>query len=379
MARQGRGCAVEGCWRRAMAGKMVCRDHRHSGLGKELEREIAKLERSLRGMLIQTGQMEEKAAVRKFRREVERGEYAAVFAGRMRELFEEQDRGVFDEEIGALRVAMMRLLTEENDPTKLALALSRVTNAMVRATKAQEEVTSTRSSRRTLEGSMRAVERASREMTEEEAWAIEVREWKRQVGWNKQMEKEWHSPAFQRKLLAEGIREATERMSRSRTEEEMAVYSLTPSPSHSRERGDDALIPGDLDGMALTPGPSPNSGRGGMNALTDDPGFGCRSGEIGELVERALLALEAGASDEREVQESGEVAPIAEAEEGAGSGADEATTGDAWPTDWAERKGVPKYKNELERLFWESPDPFAYQKEVARQMEEEKKSRGKGR
>ena len=41
-----------------------------------------------------------------------------------------------------------------------------------------------------------------------------------------------------------------------------------------------------------------------------------------------------------------------------------------WPSNWAERKGVPKYSNELDRLFWESPDPFANLRELRRQMEE---------
>ncbi len=57
---------------------------------------------------------------------------------------------------------------------------------------------------------------------------------------------------------------------------------------------------------------------------------------------------------------------------------DESPTDDEWPTDWAEREGVPKYKNELERLFWESPDPFAYRNELQRQMEEERGRWGEG-
>ena len=47
-----------------------------------------------------------------------------------------QAKGLADE-IGALRFALARLVGQEEDPTKLALGVSRVANATVRAMKAQ--------------------------------------------------------------------------------------------------------------------------------------------------------------------------------------------------------------------------------------------------
>src|SRR5690606_18058477 len=78
---------------------------------------------------------------------------ARLASGRYRELFERQVAAVLAEagqdvsladEIGALRLAMAKVLAEEDDPARLAASISRIVDAVVRAVKAQ----------RTLSGAM---------------------------------------------------------------------------------------------------------------------------------------------------------------------------------------------------------------------------------
>jgi hypothetical protein len=50
------------------------------------------------------------------------------------------ERESLTEEIGALRVVLARLLVEEDDPTRLALSIPRVVDAVVRAIRAQRSI-----------------------------------------------------------------------------------------------------------------------------------------------------------------------------------------------------------------------------------------------
>jgi hypothetical protein len=80
MARQ---CLVEGCGRLVKAGKVVCEGHAKTPFGRVIRDELRGLEREL-GRLAEAGGDEagRREAVREFRWRVERGEYAALFAGR---------------------------------------------------------------------------------------------------------------------------------------------------------------------------------------------------------------------------------------------------------------------------------------------------------
>jgi hypothetical protein len=138
MARRGRRCLVEGCWRKARSGKAVCRDHEQSGVGRVIGQEVTKLEREMRTLLEAKDEQERVGAARHFRRKVERGEFATLFSGKFGELVQElgHKEGMQDE-IGALRVAVIRLMLEENDPAKMATALSKVVHATAVAMKVQ--------------------------------------------------------------------------------------------------------------------------------------------------------------------------------------------------------------------------------------------------
>lgn len=139
MARRWRHCLVEGCERRAMTGRMVCKDHEGTAIDVETSRGIVKLEREVRALMMAESNEERLTAAIRFRQRVQRGDFAALFAGKFRELIQQAglEEGLTNE-IGALRLAVVRLIMEEEDPTKMATALSKVTNATVNAMKAQE-------------------------------------------------------------------------------------------------------------------------------------------------------------------------------------------------------------------------------------------------
>jgi hypothetical protein len=134
-----RRCLVEGCGRLVKAGKVVCREHGKTVFGRVVAEEVTKLARELEEMA-ERGEdgARRRAAVREFRRRVERGEYAALFAGRLREAVGEAGREPgFGEEREALRAALWRVMGEEDvDVVKLAHAVSRLVGTTVRAARA---------------------------------------------------------------------------------------------------------------------------------------------------------------------------------------------------------------------------------------------------
>lgn len=134
-----RRCLVEGCGQFVRAGKVVCREHGKTVFGRVVTEEVARLVEELRAME-EAGRdvASRRAAVREFRRRVERGEYAALFAGRLREVVGEASRGPgFEEEREALRVALWRVMGDERvDAIRLAHAVSRLVGTTVRAARA---------------------------------------------------------------------------------------------------------------------------------------------------------------------------------------------------------------------------------------------------
>src|SRR5215217_5581558 len=138
MARQ---CLVEGCGRLVKAGKVVCEGHAKTPFGRVIRDELRGLEREL-GRLADAGTDEvgRREAVREFRWRVERGEYAALFAGRLREAMGDattaREPG-FTEELGALRATLWRLMEDDQiDAVRLAQAVSWLVGTTVRTAKA---------------------------------------------------------------------------------------------------------------------------------------------------------------------------------------------------------------------------------------------------
>jgi hypothetical protein len=90
------------------------------------------------------GQAEEErrlALAEGFRRRVEAGEYGALLDGRMREvLAQAAARDGLEEEMGAARFVLMRLLVEEEDLGKQALGVSRIITAAARVARARKAI-----------------------------------------------------------------------------------------------------------------------------------------------------------------------------------------------------------------------------------------------
>jgi len=106
-----------------------------------------------------------KGAARSFRRRMERGDYLELFDEPLRRVLGQAAAvaGV-TEEIGAFRFVLARVLMEEEDPARQAMAVARLAHATVRAVEAQ----------RALEGSGRdalldELTRALRELDNEMA------------------------------------------------------------------------------------------------------------------------------------------------------------------------------------------------------------------
>ncbi len=129
MARRFRMCVVEGCERRSQLGQMVCKDHEGTELGVTTSRQVVKLEREMRALALAESDEERRKAAQRFQRRVERGDFAAIFSGKFRELMEQGAEQGLNSVAGALQVAIVRLLMEERDPAKMATALAKVAHA----------------------------------------------------------------------------------------------------------------------------------------------------------------------------------------------------------------------------------------------------------
>jgi hypothetical protein len=113
---------------------MVCTEHRDTALGEQTERELAMMTRRLGAMARLEGEEEKRQAYTLFRRQLMRGDYAAVFSSKMTSLLDQAGEDIdLKLAIGSLRVGIMRVLTEEEHPSRMAHALAKLTFAMGRA------------------------------------------------------------------------------------------------------------------------------------------------------------------------------------------------------------------------------------------------------
>ena len=129
-----RRCLVEGCGKWVKVGKAVCEGHAKTPFGRVIRDELRGLERDLQQMADAGGdEASRRTAVREFRRRVEQGEYAALYAGRLREAMGEATREPgFGEGREVLRAALWRLMSDEDvDVVRLAHAVSRLVGAPV--------------------------------------------------------------------------------------------------------------------------------------------------------------------------------------------------------------------------------------------------------
>ncbi|MBA2598394.1 MAG: hypothetical protein H0V00_17365 [Chloroflexia bacterium] len=79
-------------------------------------------------------------ALTAFRARVATGDYSAVFGRGLRRALRDaaQDTSL-EPEIGALRLTLMRLLTEESDPSRLAAGVSRIAQVALQAARLRQD------------------------------------------------------------------------------------------------------------------------------------------------------------------------------------------------------------------------------------------------
>ena len=122
-------CGAPGCGRFVRAGEARCRRHGGDvGDADEWEDSALAEEGSRRG-------------ARRFRDLLAQGEYRALFEPPLGEVLTQAaaERPLVDE-IGALRVALARLLAEEEDASKLAAGVARLAGVAIQAAKAQQAI-----------------------------------------------------------------------------------------------------------------------------------------------------------------------------------------------------------------------------------------------
>ena len=123
-------CEADGCGRFVRAGMRHCR--RHAGAGSDSDADADS--DADRG-----GWGEEEEASELFRRRLAAGEYRGLYGPELAAVLAEAgaERGL-DDEIGALRVTLARLLVEERDPSRLAAAVARVAGIAVQAARVRQ-------------------------------------------------------------------------------------------------------------------------------------------------------------------------------------------------------------------------------------------------
>ena len=140
-----RVCRYAGCERAAIKGHGYCQGHAVSPEAVAFWREL-----KAATTYFQLGQQSipsditiKREFYHRFQRKVERGEFNHLLDGSMTKIIIEaaqaQTRTL---ELGAMRVAIMRLLAEEIDPTRMAFGIARLSNAITRLLTAPQTDTS---------------------------------------------------------------------------------------------------------------------------------------------------------------------------------------------------------------------------------------------
>jgi hypothetical protein len=117
-------CAARGCGRWTRADETFCQ--RHRGVDQ-------------RQVLEQASDIEDEAGRESFAARLSAGDYASLLPPGLRDALRQAsaDAGL-EAEIGALRVALLRLLQEERDPSRMAAGIARVAGVALQALRLQQ-------------------------------------------------------------------------------------------------------------------------------------------------------------------------------------------------------------------------------------------------
>lgn len=124
----GRPCVAMVCTRRARKGTALCPDHGRTAAGRAASAVVGRLAQGAEDAAAWSGEARAQLA-----RAVARGKFGRLFDGRLRaEMAEAAAEQGLAAALGALRVALARLLAEEDDAGWLALGVARVAQAAAR-------------------------------------------------------------------------------------------------------------------------------------------------------------------------------------------------------------------------------------------------------
>ena len=137
MSIQHRRCDFPGCRRHAASGSLVCLPHRKTRTGRQWGASLRQVTRDA-SQSLENG--EDSAVAEQFRRRLARGDYKDLFdAPLVRILAQAAEQDHLDDELGAVRFALARLLAEEADPRHLALGVARLVRTSVLTSRERRE------------------------------------------------------------------------------------------------------------------------------------------------------------------------------------------------------------------------------------------------
>jgi hypothetical protein len=118
---------------------VVCADHQWATLDAEAEQEVAQVTRRVEAMSRVAGAVQRRAAAASYREQLDRGAYAAVQPAELLAMLDDAGgHADLTREIGMLRIAMLRVLREEEQPARMAHGLAKLSGALGRAITLQE-------------------------------------------------------------------------------------------------------------------------------------------------------------------------------------------------------------------------------------------------
>lgn len=132
-----RHCIVPACRRFAATGSTVCWPHRKSPTGRDWDTAIRQ---AARDSSEAASEGNESSAAERFRRRIAQGQYRQLFdVSLARILAQAAEHRDLDDEVGAVRFALARLIAEEPNPARLALGVARLTHAAVATSRERRE------------------------------------------------------------------------------------------------------------------------------------------------------------------------------------------------------------------------------------------------
>ena len=133
-----RQCVIPACTRHAHPGSLVCRPHRRTRAAREWHPTIRQAAADADHALTAG---EASAAAHHFRRRVAHGEYGELFDPALgRILAQAAAQAGLNDELGAVRFTLARLLAEERDPSQMALGVARLVRAAVAVSRERREL-----------------------------------------------------------------------------------------------------------------------------------------------------------------------------------------------------------------------------------------------